>query len=162
MKAALVSYVGFLDAGEFACVDCGTAVYYTRNAPLGSEVPVACPFCRTENAFRRIDGERAALRRSYGCGDFRLVDSSNLDAVGRYRRGTILVRFKRGSIYAYAVDDAREVLDGLLAAESAGRYFSRVLRPLPARLLCATYGCLGSAERERNQVLCARHLAREI
>lgn len=59
------------------------------------------------------------------------VESSNLSAAG-YDATTkkLRIQFKNGSIYEYS-DVAKQTYDGLLSAESAGKYFTAYIRNLP-------------------------------
>lgn len=56
------------------------------------------------------------------------VDSSNLLGAGYDRPSrTLFVAFKGGALYAYR-DVPRSVFEGLLAAESKGQYFHRIVK----------------------------------
>lgn len=167
MKSVLVEVTGTEPtlAGRFPCLHCDRLIDYERVAPVNVEVPVTCPECGEENALRRLEdpGEstgssRAALRRPYGCVDWRAVESSNLSAAG-LRPPFVLVKFKKGGVYRYEFGrNAKKIFDDLISAESKGKFFHRTIRPVPATLLCAIYGCFDPADRESNQVLCETHL----
>jgi hypothetical protein len=141
------------------CLYCGADVDYLRICPDGIEVPIRCP-CGGELAFRRDGNERGSVRRPYGCAEWSAIESTNLAAAGRIGSKWVVVAFRGGGVYAYAAEGrARELYADLRASKSAGRFLHRVLKKLETRRLCARWGCFGSPNRERNQVLCDDCLA---
>lgn len=134
-----------------ACLDCGADVVFERTAPLGISVPIRCGECGFELELRRLEDDRAAIRRPYGCRRFVDVTSSNLAAVGVH--GTFLVvRFKRGGVYRY--EKAADLFSEMIGSTSVGKFFHhRVKSAFAGDRLCATYGCFEPANRV-GRVLC--------
>lgn len=53
------------------------------------------------------------------------VDSSNIESVG-YQDGVMVVEFKNGHLYRYALDT--EAFEAFARAESKGQYFNKQIR----------------------------------
>jgi hypothetical protein len=59
-----------------------------------------------------------------------LVESSSIEAIGYDSASAELhVRFRSGHTYVYT-DVPRTAYDGLMTAESIGRYFTHFIRPM--------------------------------
>lgn len=59
------------------------------------------------------------------------VESSNIDRVGWTPPNALYIKFNNGSIYEYKSDDNLHIYNyytQLLAAESVGSYFNRVIK----------------------------------
>lgn len=123
-----------------ACWDCGGDLKPDDPTVWDQSTRATCQTCGREMVVQVDEGALfAGVAAPYGCRDWRAVTSSNVDAVGRNDRD-LFVRFKKNG-FVYRYDGAADHFEGLVAAESVGKYFAQHVRARPAVKLCPTYSC---------------------